>query len=232
MYLGTTETLNGFGNRFLWVCVRRSKELPEGGRVPSLHDQIRHLERAASEVRRGGEIRRDGAARDLWHSVYGRLSEGRPGLLGAMTARAEAHVMRLACLYALADISYFVREEHLRAALDLWRYCFDSARYLFGDRLGDRVADDILAAIRRAYPESLTRTEISDVFKRNKSAAEIGRALDFLKQQGLADCELDRHQDGRPTERWVYRGDELDELNEISAEVLSLSSFHSSIGAA
>jgi hypothetical protein len=24
----------------------------------------------------------------------------------------------------------------LRAALELWRYCFDSAAYLFGDRLG------------------------------------------------------------------------------------------------
>jgi len=25
----------------------------------------------------------------------------------------------------------------LRAALELWRYCFDSAPYLFGDRLGE-----------------------------------------------------------------------------------------------
>ena len=30
-YLDATERANGFGNRFLWVCVRRSKELPDGG---------------------------------------------------------------------------------------------------------------------------------------------------------------------------------------------------------
>ena len=31
-YLTSTEAANGFANRFLWVCVRRSKCLPEGGR--------------------------------------------------------------------------------------------------------------------------------------------------------------------------------------------------------
>ena len=29
--LSSTEAGNGFANRFLWVCARRSKELPEGG---------------------------------------------------------------------------------------------------------------------------------------------------------------------------------------------------------
>src|SRR5262249_53961795 len=30
-HLDETETANGFGNRILWVCARRSKVLPEGG---------------------------------------------------------------------------------------------------------------------------------------------------------------------------------------------------------
>src|SRR5262249_45073504 len=29
--LDNTEAANGFGNRFLWICVKRSKLLPEGG---------------------------------------------------------------------------------------------------------------------------------------------------------------------------------------------------------
>ena len=29
--LTTTDAANGFGNRFLWLCVRRSKLLPDGG---------------------------------------------------------------------------------------------------------------------------------------------------------------------------------------------------------
>ena len=34
-YLGETEQGNGFGNRFLWVCARRSKKLPFGGNLPA-----------------------------------------------------------------------------------------------------------------------------------------------------------------------------------------------------
>src|SRR5262249_43844809 len=30
-YLTATEQANGFANRHLWICVKRSKELPEGG---------------------------------------------------------------------------------------------------------------------------------------------------------------------------------------------------------
>src|SRR5262249_23075931 len=33
-YLTATEMANGFGNRFLWFCVKRSKALPEGSSVP------------------------------------------------------------------------------------------------------------------------------------------------------------------------------------------------------
>jgi hypothetical protein len=58
-------------------------------------------------------------------------------MFGAMTGRAEAQVMRLACLYALAHRTLEVGREHLMAALEVWRYASESAAYLFGDRLGD-----------------------------------------------------------------------------------------------
>jgi hypothetical protein len=32
-YLSATEQANGFGNRFLWIGVKRSKVLPEGGQL-------------------------------------------------------------------------------------------------------------------------------------------------------------------------------------------------------
>src|SRR3712207_8342266 len=54
-----------------------------------------------------------------------RSSEGAPGLFGAVTGRAEAHVLRLSCLYAALDMSDTVTVTHLRAALALWRYCED-----------------------------------------------------------------------------------------------------------
>ncbi len=62
-YLDATEAGNGFGNRFLWVCVQRARELPDGGRVLTLTDKIRRLERAIDHGRRCGELRRNEAAR-------------------------------------------------------------------------------------------------------------------------------------------------------------------------
>jgi hypothetical protein len=142
-------------------------------------------------------------------------------LLGAMTARTKAQVVRLAALYALADNSSVVDVPHLKAALALWRYCFNWAAFLFGDRLGDATADEILSALRRAYPDSLTRSEISrGLFNRNTSAAEIDRALDVLVDARLARCEIVAEGDGRPTQRWWYcEVDETDDINDISEPV-------------
>jgi hypothetical protein len=52
--------------------------------------------------------------------------------------------------------------EHLRAALAVWRYCDDSARYEFGDAVGDPVADELLEALR-SRPDGMTRTEVRDL---------------------------------------------------------------------
>jgi hypothetical protein len=202
-YFEVTEAANGFGNRFLWALAKRSKELPHGGASPNLDGADRTLERAVGVARRAPELRRDAAANDLWTAVYGRLSAGRPGMLGAMTARAEAQVMRLACLYALADARHVIGRVHLEAALEVWRYCYESARWLFGDRLGDPVADAILGHLRRLWPESVTRTEISGLFQRNKPATEIDRGLALLVETKLATCEKDRSGDAGATGRAV-----------------------------
>jgi hypothetical protein len=112
-----------------------------------------------------------------------------------------------------------VRLPHLRAALEVWRYCFESAAYIFGDRLGDPPADEILAALRDAAPESLTRKEIMhDVFHRNRSAAEISRALAVLLECRLARREEDRSGEGRPAERWFAEELRPYDLNDLSAE--------------
>ena len=51
-------------------------------------------------------------------------------------------------LYALLDGSAVIRLEHLQAALAIWRYCEESARLIFGDKLGDPDADVILGGTR------------------------------------------------------------------------------------
>lgn len=239
-YLDSTEAGNGFGNRFLWVCVRRSKVLPEGGVVPeeSLAAYTRKLLTAVAFAQNVGEMTRDANARKLWHQVYPGLSEGKPGLLGAMIARAEAQVMRVACLYALLDCSPVIREEHLRAALAVWHYAEESARFIFGESLGDPVADELLRVLRSA-PEGLTRTQISKAFGRNKSASEIGRAMGALRERGLVRSRRERSVGERGIERWFaaeqgapqqqHSRYEINENNEIGGAEDGVNSLNSSI---
>ncbi|ULA61730.1 MAG: hypothetical protein LZF60_360077 [Nitrospira sp.] len=197
-----TEASNGFCNRFLWLCVKRSKTLPEGGHFDesALSPLIQRLSRAVQFGRGTGQLTRDEATREMWRTVYPTLSEGKPGLLGAVTSRSEAQVMRLASLYALQDMSYVVRPEHLTAALALWEYCEASARYIFGQRLGDPMADELLSTLR-SHRDGMTRTDIRDWFGRNRKTHEIERALSMLAKQGLARKELIQS-GGRPVERW------------------------------
>ncbi len=208
--LNEIEQTNGFANRFLWCCVRRSKSLPEGGRVHEVDfDSFRYrLSEAIRFASDAGRLERDDQARERWHRVYDELSAGKPGLLGAVTARAEVQVMRLACLYALLDLSAVIRLEHLNAGLALWDYCERSAAYIFGTSLGNRTADTLLAALRQSSDVGLARTEIlHHGFNKNKTAAEITDALRLLHDNGLARAhsEVDS-ESGRIVERWFATG--------------------------
>ena len=199
--LQDTDAANGFGNRILWYCARRSRLLPDGGGRPDLSDLAGRLTAASEFSKQTGELHRDEAASRLWHEVYPALSEGRPGLLGAILGRAEPQVMRIAVIYGVLDQSRVVRAEHLRGGLAVWRYCEDSARFIFGDALGDPAADTLLDALR-ANPDGLTREQISVVvFGRHKPSGEISRALGWLLDQNLVTVER-RDTGGRPAEAW------------------------------
>ena len=205
-YLSDTEQHNGFANRLLWCCIKRSKFLPEGGRIPeadiaTLVDRLRAVIQWARE-KGEMEMRRDEAARGLWAAVYPRLSEGLTGLLGAATSRAEAQVLRLSAVYAVLDCSATVRVEHLRAALAVWDYCFASARFIFGDATGDPVADRIREALQNAGPDGMTRTQIRDLLGRHASADRIAQALTQLAALGVASHRT-VSTDGRSIEIWT-----------------------------
>jgi hypothetical protein len=205
-YLTDSEAGNGFANRYLWVMVKRSKLLPDGGRLDTVDfaPLVRRLANAIDFARTVGQMNRDEEAGELWNEVYGHLSRDRVGLLGAVTSRAEAHTLRLSCLYALLDNSAVVRLPHLAAALEVWRYCEDSCKFIFGDSLGDVTADTIRTALRRR-PIGLTRTEISRLFDGHKSADQVTRALELLQSQNMAESRSSPTKKGRPEERWFAK---------------------------
>jgi hypothetical protein len=205
-YMENTEAANGFANRFLWLCVKRSKSLPDGGQIQTVDfgDLSRRLFSAVSFGKKAIEMRRNEQAGQLWRDVYDDLSEGKPGLLGAVIARAEAQVMRLAMIYALLDSSEMIKRVHLEAALAVWQYAEDSARYIFGDHMGDPVADTILLGLKEVGNEGLTRTDLNRLFNRNVNSAAINRALTSLYENGRANYRKEKPESGtgRHVERW------------------------------
>ena len=202
---------NGLLNRFLWVCSRRSKELPEGGRLwqvkqsPEWADLQRRFNQAALSTD-PVLVERDSEASDLWGyddrpaGIYRHLSRERYGLSGTVTARAAPQVLRLALIYATLDRSTQIRREHLDAALAVWQYCEDSTAYIFGSMEEDPAANAIIDALRHS-PKGMTRTEISALLNRHKNEGRINSALYQLHKKGLARFET-KDSGGRPAERW------------------------------
>ncbi|MEJ7787299.1 MAG: DUF3987 domain-containing protein [Solirubrobacteraceae bacterium] len=107
-HINGTELANGFFNRFMLIAVQRSKKLPFGGALRD-EDLVEVRSQLAAAMLFAGKqqalLTFNDDARAKWIAVYDELSDGHPGLWGAATARAEAHTVRLALLYALLDCS-------------------------------------------------------------------------------------------------------------------------------
>lgn len=200
------DMFNGLANRFLWCCVKRSKQLPEGGQVHTVNFdlEIAKLKEAvefASEERR---LERDAAAAEEWGRLYPELTAERPGAVGAVCNRGAAQVARLSLLYAILDLSPVIELAHLRAAVALWNYCEASVKYVFGSSLANRTADTILHTLRQTGGTGISRTAISDLFNRNKTKSEIDTALQILVDGHLARRET-LQTGGRSTETWFLK---------------------------
>ena len=203
-YLNATELANGFFNRFLLVAVRRSKLLPFGGSLADQHlDRLkRTIAAALAHARSCDELPFDAEARERYSDIYEQLSAPQPGMFGAATGRAEAHTIRLALIYTLLDRSQAITQAHLDAALALWRYVRDPTRWVFGDGPGDPTADDIWA-LAKERANGISRTEVRDLFSRNKKAREIDRALTALVDAGRLRRHPGHDTTGRPAEIWI-----------------------------
>jgi len=186
------------------ICCRRTRLLPEGGASDPLAGTglARVLVGAIEHARTAGRLRLDTDARELWYHAYAQLAHSQqPGIAGALCARAEAHTIRLALIYALADGERHINTEHLQAALALWDYAARSASWALQGATGDPLAEQIHTALTN-HPGGLTRSQINDTLQHNRPADQIQRALDALALAGRAT----RHHvptAGRPAEFWT-----------------------------
>jgi hypothetical protein len=199
----TIELSNGYLNRILLIACRRQRLLPEGGD----HDPLnatglpRLLAATLKHAQTAGQIRLDADARELWHRAYQQLSQPHDGIVGQITARAEAHTIRLALIYALADGAKQISPPHLHAALALHDYATRSAAWALTGATGQPLAEQIHTALRHS-PAGLTRSQISDTLKHNQPAGQLDHALQALQAAGRATV-TQIATGGRPAQLWT-----------------------------
>jgi hypothetical protein len=188
MRLTESESANGFANRFLFALGHRARLLPDGGNVPkqvvnSLGRQIQDALQASRKIER---LERSPEAADLWRDIYYEMANDDPdGLLGSVVARGDAQLLRISVLYALLDGEPVIRPEHLLAARDVWAYCRMSAQVIFGDTVGDEIADRILRLIRRGDADGTDRTAITKALSGHVKKPQLDAALELLVERDL-----------------------------------------------
>ena len=208
--LGEVQAVNGFGNRFLWICARRSKLVALPSRMPEaeLAPLQRELWRLVAQAQKRGFMALNAKAQELWESIYPELSREHIGLAGSIINRAEAQTLRLALVYALLDGQGGIDETHLQAALAMWRYAQDSALYIFGDKAADPLEARILEALKTG---PLTATELSRLLSGHVPKERLQPLLQQLEAQQRVSI-IKRKSEGRP--RLIISLRELSEKSE------------------
>jgi hypothetical protein len=193
-------------NRFLPIASRRTKLRPDGGNIPEevLDEYGAALADSLSCGWSTGRVERSQGATRLWHARYASLRTARPdGPVASILARAVPQVLRLSLVYALADGCSVIAEDHLTAALALWRYVEATAEWMFGAQVDTAEVDSLVAYIASAGKAGRSRTDIySDHFGRNRTAEEIAALLTPLVSDGRVRQQIDSSGRGRPVTRY------------------------------
>jgi hypothetical protein len=203
-HINPVELANGLLNRFLLLGCRRVRLLPEGGNPDPLNRTGLHrrLHATLNTAQHAGQLRLSPTARHAWADAYQQLAQPQPGIAGAISARAEAHTIRLALIYALLDSSRQIQPQHLTAALALWDYAQRSATWALQRSSGDPLAHHIHAALKHALPGGLTRTQLRDLLHRNPTTIQLDQALNLLADDGKITSSRILTA-GRPAELWT-----------------------------
>jgi hypothetical protein len=164
---------------------RRARSLPFGGKrrvehFPKLVDELQRAIVWAEDRERVIDF--DAETRKRWPTLYADLGRAEDGPLGAITDRAEAQVRRLALVYAALDRSSRIKLVHLRAALEVWRYCEDSAAFLFGRAVGDPFETRIMRLLGSG--EWVARSRLAARLK-DPPSYQLESALGGLRERGL-----------------------------------------------
>jgi hypothetical protein len=183
---GSRDATGGTYNRFVPLHVKRSKDLDlyYGPSPDDVQEEIaREFRETASLVREmGSQITapQDVAKRfkDYYRPAAEDLIRGNTRL-AQMAERPDGKLIRLASLYAIADLREEIAEKDFESALALIRYSVETIRHVLPDMGGESLANQILNALLNG---PITLTDLRDYIGKNVKREEIDRTLNMLPQ--------------------------------------------------
>ena len=197
--LDKTSMLNGFGNRFLFGFVKRTKLLPHGGEKIDFSDFNAKLLKNIQGLQ--GEMQWTPEAKKLWEEIYLILAAEKEGLVGDLTNRIEVHTLRISMIYAIIDGSLCINVQHLKAAYAIILYSLQSVELIFGNKPNGSTLELRLFDII----QNNNGIKLGDIHKAlggHTTAKLIQDALTILESQSLIYCEKQKSNGGRDALVW------------------------------
>jgi len=210
---------NGFSNRWLYALIKPTQ-------IKHLEPQPHELDgalAAAENVGKGvrtvaqdleaGQLRMDAEAEKLFTETASFMYAHRHvGAMEKQVVRWRSQIFKLALVYAAIDGQTTIAAEHFLAARTTWAYNTRSAHAFFGGMTGNSNADKFLAMWKQIGFNTLTLTDVSDMFSKNLAAVKRDAMLNMLQRDGVLRIQQGEAgpSGGRRPYNVVYAGHEPD----------------------
>lgn len=187
LLLGEADRYNGYANRFLWCCVRRTKRLPEPKKMDDseLTEISKKIANNFCNIADKNEIILSAETNELWHKLYYEVSVDLPGIIGSMTSRAETQILRIAMIYCLIDGTTNISSNHLEAAFAVWNFSKESTVYLFSFHNPEDRDPETTLFIDALSEKDLSQSDVSNLFCGHKTSRELNVFLSELESMNL-----------------------------------------------
>lgn len=185
---GSAEMSNGFLNRFLFFCVRRDKRIPLPPRTSiDIIDEFAHkINNLLTKVKHSSnkQVRMSKDAEIYWSEHYALYTAEVAGRFGELSSRHDTYRLMFAMIFAILDGRMTIEVIDLERACVWIDYAQESITFIYSNEIDEakqKGCDTLVEQIiERLKVKSMTRTELSVSFNRNKKASELKDAVSHL----------------------------------------------------